>query len=241
MHQEEITALFDQQAAAYDQQWSRMAPVNGALHLLTAAVLSELPPEAHILIVGAGTGAEILYLAEKFPGWRFTAVEPAVAMLEVFRRKAQERGIAERCVFHAGYLDSLPAVGVSFDAATAFLVSQFILDQSQRAWFFRSIADRLAPHGILVSSDLAGDLEDSGCRRLLKVWVRLMRGSGVSSEDLDKILQAYRRDVAILPPDAVRGILIQGGFESPVPFFQTGLIHGWYAQCSAGILPDPLR
>jgi tRNA (cmo5U34)-methyltransferase len=119
MQQAEITALFDKQASSYDQQWSTMAPINGALHLLTSAVLGELPPNAHILCVGAGTGAEVLYLARRFPAWRFTAVEPSTAMLDLFRRRAEEQGIASRCVFHPGYLDSLPSAD-AFDAATAF-------------------------------------------------------------------------------------------------------------------------
>ena len=91
MRKEEITALFDKQASSYDQQWSKMAPINDALHLLTSTVLSQLPPKANILCVGAGTGAEILSLAQKFPEWHFTAVEPSPAMLDVFRRRAEER------------------------------------------------------------------------------------------------------------------------------------------------------
>jgi tRNA (cmo5U34)-methyltransferase len=35
MQKEEITALFDKQASSYDQQWSKMAPINDALHLLS--------------------------------------------------------------------------------------------------------------------------------------------------------------------------------------------------------------
>ena len=53
MQKEEVTAIFDKQTSSYDQQWSKMAPINGALHLLTSAVLSELPPEANILCVEA--------------------------------------------------------------------------------------------------------------------------------------------------------------------------------------------
>ena len=75
----------------------------------------------------AGTGQELVYLAEKFPRWRFAAVEPSAPMLAVCRRKAEERGVAPRCVFHEGYLDSLPP-SAPFDAATSLLVSQFILD-----------------------------------------------------------------------------------------------------------------
>jgi tRNA (cmo5U34)-methyltransferase len=57
---EPISLLFDKQASSYDQQWSKMAPINDALHLLMSTALSELPPQANILCVGAGTGAEIL-------------------------------------------------------------------------------------------------------------------------------------------------------------------------------------
>ena len=99
MQKEEIIAIFDKQASSYDQQWSKMSPINSALHLLMSAVLSELPPTANILCVGAGTGAEILYLAEKFPGWHFTAVEPSTAMLDICRHRTEEHGISSRCVF----------------------------------------------------------------------------------------------------------------------------------------------
>lgn len=233
MQKEEITAIFDQQAATYDQKWSELAPINSALHLLTAAVLVELPAEANILCVGVGTGTEILYLAKKFPGWSFTAVEPSNPMLEVFRHRATEAGIVSRCTFHAGYLDSLRPATEPFDAATAFLVSQFILDRQERAKFFQGIAGRLRPGGILVSSDLAGDLNAPDCQDLLNVWFTLMKGNGVSTEEAEKMREAYTRDVAVLPPQEVREIIMGGGLELPVLFFQTGLIHAWYSKRAA--------
>jgi tRNA (cmo5U34)-methyltransferase len=233
MRKEEITALFDKQASSYDQQWSKLAPINDALHLFTSTVLSELPPKANILCIGAGTGTEILALAQKFPEWRFTAVEPSTAMLDVFRHRAEEHGIASRCVFHPGYLDSLPPNGL-FDAATAFLVSQFILERHARSTFFQSIAERLCPDGILVSSDLAGDLAAAECRDLLGLWFRVMAGSGTPPppEGIERMREAYSRDVAVLPPQDVHDIIARGGFDAPVLFFQAGMIHAWYAKRS---------
>lgn len=232
MQKEQITAIFDQQAATYDEKWSRLAPINSALHLLTSAVLSELPQAARILCVGAGTGAEILHLAPKFPGWHFTAVEPSVAMLNVLRQRAEEHGLSARCAFHAGYLDTLPP-GDPFDAATAFLVSQFILDPLARSQFFRGIAERLHPEGMLVSSDLSGDLSgDTDSTGLLEVWFRMMRDSGSIAlpEEIEKMRETYRRDVAVLPPQKTREIISDGGFAPPVQFFQAGMIHAWYAR-----------
>lgn len=232
MQKDQITAIFDQQAATYDQKWSRLAPINSALHLLTSAVLSELPSKARILCVGAGTGAEILHLAQRFPEWHFTAVEPSVAMLNVLRQRAEEHGISARCAFHPGYLDTLPP-GVPFDAATAFLVSQFILDPRSRSEFFMGIAERLHHGGMLVSSDLSGDLSgDAASMGLLEVWFRMMRDSGSVTlpEEIGKMREAYTRDVAVLPPQRTREIITHGGFSAPVQFFQAGMIHAWYAK-----------
>lgn len=230
MQQEKIVAIFDQQAATYDEKWRGLAPINAALHLLTRSVFSSIPPTARVLCVGAGT--EILYLAAQFPGWHFTAVEPSPAMLEVFRTRAEEAGISERCTFHADYLDSLPVSG-HFDAATAFLVSQFILSPSHRADFFHGIATRLAPGGVLVSSDLAGEVSTPEGRSLMEVWFRTMSRADITHDEVEKMRAAYQRDVAILPPADVSDLLVKGGFELPVLFYQAGLIHAWYSKRSA--------
>src|SRR3989337_2017029 len=121
MQREELKATFDQQAAGYDKQWAKMAPIRDGLHFLLESVFADLPVDARILCVGAGTGAELAHLAQQFTRWNFTAVEPSGAMLDICRRRADDGGFASRCYFHEGYLDSLPIEGVH-DAATCLLV-----------------------------------------------------------------------------------------------------------------------
>lgn len=227
--QEPPVAFGQEHAAAYDQRFAKLAAMRDALHLLISAVLADLPAEARILCVGAGTGSELIYLAKKFPQWRFAVVEPSSPMLEVCRRKAEECGITPRCVFHEGYLDSFPP-SAAFDAATSLLVSQFILAPEARAGFFRAIAERLQPGGYLVSADLASDTTSSAYQNLLGVWIRLMRETGSPPEQPEKLRVTYGRDVAVLPLEEVGAIIASGGFETPVLFLQTGLIHGWYAK-----------
>jgi len=216
-------------AATYDGKYAKLAPMRDALHLLTSAVLADLPAQARILCVGAGTGHELIYLAQKFPEWQFTAVEPSVPMLDVCRRKADECGITSRCVFHEGYLDTLPA-SQPFDAVTSFLVSQFILDPNARTNFFRTIANRIQPDGYLISANLASDTSSKAYQSLLDVWIRLMRETGSPAEQLEKMRTVYGRDVAVLPPEQISAIIAAAGFETPILFLQTGLIHAWYAQ-----------
>ena len=229
MRSEELKAVFDQQASGYDKQWAKTAPIRDGLHFLLESIFAELPADAQILCVGAGTGAEMAHLARKFPRWRFTAVEPSGPMLDVCRQRAEAEGFAPRCCFHEGYLDSLPIEGMH-DAATCLLVSQFILEQEARSEFFRAIANRLRPGGILASSDLASELGSNDYEALLRAWLNMMAAAGIPPEGLERMRAAYAKDVAILPPGLVASIIECGGFGAPVQFFQAGLIHAWFSR-----------
>lgn len=229
MHQDEIKALFDQQAAGYDAQWAKTAPIRHCLHLLLGSLFSELPADARVLCVGVGTGDELFYLASKYPGWRFTAVEPSGAMLDICRRRAESEGVASRCLFHEGYLDSLPEVE-PHQAATCFLVSQFILEHSERARFFQGIAERLEPGALLASSDLASDVESPEYEVLLRAWMSMMSAADISDDAIARMRKAYANDVAVLPPGRIASIIEAGGFTLPVQCFQAGLIHAWLSR-----------
>lgn len=222
--------FFDQsQATSYDDRFKKLAPLRDTMLMLAAAALSDLPEDARILCVGAGTGAEILFLARLFPGWSFTAVEPSGPMLEVCRSKAREEGISQRCTFHEGYLDSLSAPE-KFHAATSILVSQFILDPEARRGFFAGMADRLLPGGRLLSADLCAELGTAGYERVLQSWVQLQASAGITAEQLDRVRGAYGRDVAVTAPEKLAGLISSAGFEEVTLFYQALLIHAWFAR-----------
>lgn len=230
MQNQKSSIVFDQErASSYDERFAKLAPLRDALHLLIHLVLSELPADARILCVGVGTGLELISLAQTFPQWHFTAVEPAAPMLDICRKRAEDYGIVSRCTFHEGYLDSLPA-SPSFDAATCLLVSHFFMQQDERRNFFSQIASRLCPNGYLISADLASDMSTSTYQSLLEVWLRMLRYSEVPAEEVEKFRASYGRDAAVLPPLEVESIIASSGFDSPVLFFQTLLIHAWYAK-----------
>jgi tRNA (cmo5U34)-methyltransferase len=229
MEQHALDSLFDQQSAGYDAQWARMAPIRDSLHFLLETVFADLPEDARLLCVGAGTGAEIAHLARRFPRWRFAAVDPAPGMIARCRERAERDGFADRCEFHAGLLDTLPDAA-AFDGATCFLVSQFILDTAARTAFFAGIAQCMRPGGILAWADLAWDTTAADYPAMVRLWMRTMSGAGLDGEALERIRAGYTRDVAILPPDRVAALVAAAGFEAPLRFHQAGMIHGWCAR-----------
>ncbi len=153
-------------------------------------------------------------------------------MVDVCRHRAEEGGFAARCYFHEGYLGSLPVTD-AHDAATCFLVSQFSLEQEARSDFFREIAERLQPGGILASSDLAREVGTDAYEALLNVWAKMMSAADVSPEGLKRMRAAYDTDVAVLSSATVASIIESGGFEKPVQVFQAGLLHACFAKRAA--------
>jgi len=233
MPNKEQTVVFDQKrASSYDKQVAKLAPMREALNFVVQMVLSELSVDARVLCIGVGTGLELIDLAQAFPQWRFTVVEPAAPMLDICRERAEACGITSRCTFHEGYLDSLPESD-AFDAATAVLVSQFIMQSDERREFFRQIAARLRPRGYLVSADLASDMSTSTYKSLFEVWARTMTYSEMPAEEVEKRLASLGQKVAVLPPKDIESIIASSGFDTPVLFFQTLLIHAWYSKLAS--------
>ena len=229
MQQHELDALFDQQAASYDTQWARMAPIRESLLFLLETVFADLPEHARLLCVGAGTGAEIAHLARRFPRWRFLALDPSQRMTDACRMRAEREGFADRCEFHVGVLETLPDAD-AFDGATCFLVSQFLLDPAIRTAFFAAIGQRLRTNGTLAWADLAWDTNAPDYPAMLRLWLQTMSGAGLDDDAIERMRTAYSRDVAVLPPDRVAILVEAAGFDAPLRFHQAGMIHGWRAR-----------
>lgn len=227
MRSQEIVALFDSQAENYNAQWANLSPISDGLYFLLDSVFAALPKSAALLCVGAGTGNEIHYLANRFPGWNFTIVEPSEKMLNVCRRSLSE--LDSRCEYHCGFIESLPHKK-AYDAATSILVSHFITDRQARTRYFHDIASHLATNAMLVSADLCADQSSPLYETELRIWFNTVARSGNTELSQEKLRQMYASDVAVLPSTEVKSFITEAGFSYPITFFQSGLIHTFCAQ-----------
>ena len=102
-------------AAGYDERIRKTFPFYEAIHIAINAVLRVyLKPASEILIVGAGTGAEILELGKTNPGWRFLGVDPAQPMLDLAKEKIEATELADRVRLFNGFVSDLP-IGKLYD------------------------------------------------------------------------------------------------------------------------------
>jgi len=224
MNEPKTHNVFNQQSAeSYDKHREKLNPIKDAIHLSMQLILSNLRDDAQVLCVGVGTGAELIYLAQKFPKWHFTAVEPAPAMMKFCRQRIEELGIAARCSFHEGYMDTLPDCE-PFDAATSILVSHFIAPE-KRIQFFAEIYKRLRIDAFMINADLATNMSSSEYDQTLKVWVDMHNYAGMPIN-----LDAFSNNISLLDTDKINAIIKNAGFDTTVLFFQTLLIHAWFSR-----------
>ena len=133
----------------YDEHIRKLIPGYEVIHLQVDAILqSVLKPNAHILIVGCGTGYELEYLLKRHPNWKFTAVDPSLTMLQKAQEQVEILGKATQVTFVHGETSALPLESC-FDAALSILVAHFIADDIKPA-FFKDIYDRLKEKALLL-------------------------------------------------------------------------------------------
>src|SRR5689334_22891485 len=139
------TGFNAERAKGYDHRIEQMIPGYTLMHKLTEVYLSgELPEQARVLMVGAGTGAEVVECGSKHPGWMITAVDPSSEMIKLGRQKADAAGLSDRVQWQDTSLKKLP-YSEPFDAATLLLVIHFLPDDGGKAAILEHIAERLKP------------------------------------------------------------------------------------------------
>jgi tRNA (cmo5U34)-methyltransferase len=216
-------------AEKYDERFIKIRAINDCLHLLIRLTLEGLPADASILCVGVGTGADILGLADAFPGWRFMGVDPSEHMLDVCRERMRERGLLPRCELVHGYVADIPEEP-RFDAVLCLLVTHFVKDPGARQDMFKGMAARLKPGGYLVNAEISHDMASPEFQDLTEKWKAMHRLTGGGEQQVEGMIRALREHVAVEPPAVVEEYLRQGGLALPVQFFQSFLIRAWYSR-----------
>ncbi len=215
-------------AESYDEKNSKLSPISDNMHFLVRLVLADLPPQARILCVGVGTGAEILSLAHAKEGWSFVGVDPSAEMLEVCRRRLEQANVLDRCELVHGHVDRAPRVA-DFDAVLSILVAHFV-PRSDRSGFYREIHDRLKPGGYFISTEICFDLGSAEFPEMLKNWERVQALMGATPDSLQTLPDMLRDTLSVLSPDETKDRLKTAGFALPVPFFQAFLVRGFFAK-----------
>ena len=138
-------------ADAYDVEIRRFIPDYDDMLATGVELLASLAPAAaHVLDLGAGTGALSAAVLGGLPEARVTVLDVDPAMLGEARRRLARFG--DRVEFReASFLDPLPGA----DAVMASLALHHVHDLSAKTDLYRAIHAALAPGGVFLNLDAA--------------------------------------------------------------------------------------
>ena len=137
-------------ALEYDLDIRKAIPGYEALHDMGRILLqNSLTASAKLLVVGCGTGFELINYCQHNPEWRLTGVEPSQEMSAIAQEKLTNQGFSERADLHTGYIDTLTKTE-PMDAATLILVMHFVPNDGAKLQLLQNIAQHLKPGADLI-------------------------------------------------------------------------------------------
>ncbi len=193
--------------------------------------LGPIGPNPRVLVVGAGTGIEIVTFKTHQPGWLVTGVDPSPQMIEIARRRVSEAGVDEGVEFVCGEVGDLREGG--YAAATSFNVMHFIPDDGSKQAFLRGIAGQLAPGGSFVLFDLHGDRSAPGTGEMYAAWRRHWKNQGMDSAARTEFEARIEAGIHWVSEARIRELLAGASFEDARLYFRALVYGGWIARRAA--------
>lgn len=220
-----------ERAKKYDRDTRVIIPGYEALHSMAYALLGvDLGSSANVLIVGSGTGEEILNLSKLNPQWQFTGVDPSADMMAVAQTRITEQGLSSQAQLHLGTTDELPEAQL-YDAATLILVMHFVPDDGSKLALLQSIAKRLKKGAIFILADLHGDKNSKQFHHFMAAWKLREIMAGLSSqEEIEKGFQRRMNSIQFIPEARLIELLHTAGFIEVERFYGAYLFGGWVAK-----------
>lgn len=203
------------------------APGHAGMLQMAAVLLAErMPDDGEILVVGAGGGLEIRYLASVEPGWRFVGVDPAAAMLDLARATVGAMA-GDRLTLIEGTVDDAPAG--PFDAATCMLVIGLLPDDGGKLDLLAQAHRRLKPGAPFILVDQCIDHAAPDVDLRLERYASYARRSGVDPDAVAGAKAAVGALATMAPAWRDEQLLGEAGFRD-IELFYVGMAwRGWVA------------
>ncbi|MBD2568967.1 class I SAM-dependent methyltransferase [Anabaena lutea] len=213
----------------YDTMIQMALPGYEVMHNMALSVLrANIPEKANLLIVGAGSGMELIKFSQGNLQWQMLGVDPSSNMLSIAQNKIDEHGLSERIKLFAGYTHDLNTISL-YDAATCILVMHFLPDDGSKLALLKNIAQRLKSSATFILVDIFGEKETDQFERMISIIQVYWEQMGMNPEKRIQGLETIKKGVFPISEMRVVELLQQAGFGNILRFY-TGLwVGGWVA------------
>lgn len=223
------TAFDAKRAQGYDDRIDAMIPGYTPMQQLTEVYLgAEMPNEARLLIVGAGTGTEVIECGSRHAGWTITAVEPSPEMSAQGQAKVKAAGLDARVEWQTAALDQIEE-GDLYDGATLLLVLHF-LDEEAKLNLLCEISDRLKPGAPFALSTFVGDPANTRTKKIYDLAKAFALAKGLPAAEVAEKFDLTRKDIFLEPEEKIKMHLRDAGFIDVQRIGQGLAMHLWVAR-----------
>lgn len=219
-----------QGASRYDLVVQQLIPGYVSLARLAVALLAASPraglPGAQVLVVGCGTGAELVEACAQRPDWRITAIDPSASMLNAARERLGPQA-GGSISWQQVRVEELQAGGC-FAGALSVLVLQSLPDDGTKLRFLTALAASLEPGGQLVLVDRMASERSALQGQVEEALLRFQRASGLDDRDgqLAELTQCHHP----IGRSRLTALVNAAGFSDPAPIFQALGYEGFLLQ-----------
>lgn len=176
-----------------------------------------------LLVVGCGTGNEILAFGNELQQWQIIGVDPSTEMLDKAHEKLQA---FSNVSLKEGVIEDLPKEE-TFGAATLLLVLHFFKDDGTKLHLLKNIAERLESGATFIMLDITGSQEQ--IKQNLDILERLL-DKNMPQEEIQKRTYRIQNELQPISEERLKTLFEQAGFESPTRFFQSSIYMGWFTR-----------
>lgn len=214
--------VFENERALYYDNFVQTWILNYQFVIDTIPKIVEIenPNATEILVVGSGTGNELLSLSKQNKPWKITGVDPSPDMVKIAQEKLKKH---TQVTIIQGEVNQLPE-NKKYDVATLLLVLHFMKDDGTKEVLLKDIYDKLETGAPFIILDIFGNKQEfSKNIKLLET---------ILPEEVDGV--AIKERIASMPEriyniseDRLIKILQTVGFSKPIRFFQSAIYGGW--------------
>lgn len=225
---------FNQERAnQYDFDIRKAIPGYEALHRMAQDLLeNSLSSSANLLVVGSGTGMELVNYSRQNPQWLLTGIDPSSEMMTIAQQQLANHKLLEKVSLYNGYLDTLPEIEI-FDGATLILVMHFLPDDGSKLNLLKNVASHLKVGAELIVADLYGDQSADYFAKFKQAWQTLYfkqldETARVKAEENFEI--SINNSIYFVPEIRIIELLNLAGFSCVAKFYNAFLFGGWTAK-----------
>lgn len=222
-----LTNAFSDPAAVatYADGPPRMVPGFADMQRMCLLLLAEnAPPDARILVLGAGGGLELEVFAQAQAQWQFDGVDPSAEMLAL--AKARLSAHLPRVRLHQGTIAVAPAG--PFDAACCLLTLHFLARDERRRTLVE-VRRRLKPGAPFVAAHFSFPQDAALRDKWLARCTDFAILSGIDPDKARAREKGLGTQLPILSPQEDEAVLREAGFSGIELFYAALGFRGWVA------------